>query len=57
MAKKSRGQKYADKGEKDIWHQRDLQNLRADKFVYVANQILKGKYTMISLKSSPLLQS
>jgi hypothetical protein len=57
MARKRRGQKYANKGEKDIWHQRDLQNLRADRFVHVANQILKGRFTIVSLKSSPILQN
>jgi len=57
MARKIANIKYAKKGEKDIWHRLDLQNLRDDKFVYVSNQILKGRFTVLNLKSSPLLQN
>jgi hypothetical protein len=57
VAKAIKNVKYAIKGEKDIWHRLDLQNLRDDKFVHVSNQILKGRFTILSLKSSPLMQN
>jgi hypothetical protein len=51
MAIENRGSGQARKRQKEIWHRLDLQNLRDDKFVYVANQILKGRFGVISPKS------
>jgi hypothetical protein len=55
MVKRKRGSEYAYKGEKEIWHRLDLQNLRDDKFIYVANQILKGRFGVTNPKSYPVL--
>jgi hypothetical protein len=55
MSRKSGNPRYAVIGEKDIWHRVDLQKIRDDKFVYVANQILKGRFKILELKSQNVL--
>jgi|WetSurMetagenome_2_1015567.scaffolds.fasta_scaffold183348_1 hypothetical protein len=57
MPGKAANRRYAATGEKDIWHRVDLQDLRDDRFVYVANQILRGRYTLLELKTMPLMKN
>ena len=56
MPRKTANPRYAARGEKDIWHRLDLQKLRDEKFVFVANQILRGKFTILELKSKSSLE-
>jgi hypothetical protein len=57
MPGKAANPRYAARGEKDIWHRVDLQDLRDDRFVYVANQILRGRYTLLELKAMPIMKN
>lgn len=45
------------RGQKNLWHPYGLQGLRTDRFIYVANRILRGQYTLIKLSSEPVVQS
>jgi hypothetical protein len=51
MPRKAANPHYAAREEKDIWHRVDLQDLRYDRFVYVTNQILRGRFTLLELKT------
>lgn len=36
--------------EKRLWHAYGLQGLRDERFAYVANQILSGRFTLLALR-------
>ena len=48
---------YAKKGEKALWHPYGLQDLRADKFVYVVDRILCGRFVLLDLRFNSSAQS
>ncbi len=56
MIKRKRESKNSLKEEKDLWHRLDLQKLRDDKFIHVANQILQGRFAMINLNAPTILR-
>jgi hypothetical protein len=43
--------------EKESWHRLDLQELRDEKFIYVANKILAGRFAMVKLEVPTILQN
>lgn len=57
MPKRKKAIKYARRGEKDLWHPYGLQSLRADKFVHVANRILRGRFILLNLKFRPPIEA
>lgn len=42
--------------EKRIWHAYGLQGLRDERFAYVANQILSGRFRLLSLRPPVRMQ-
>jgi hypothetical protein len=42
--------------EKRIWHAYGLQGLRDERFAYVANQILSGRFTLLGIRPQVRMQ-
>jgi hypothetical protein len=55
MPKRKKDVRFARIGEKDQWHPYGLQALRAEKFAYVANKILCGRFDLLSLRCQTTL--
>ncbi len=50
MPARKEAEHYASTAVKDYWHPYGLQGLSPEKFVHVASSILKGKFSLLSLK-------
>jgi hypothetical protein len=57
MPKRKEDVRFAERGEKELWHPYGLQGLSSDRFANVVNRILHGKFVMLNLKWPPPVRS
>lgn len=50
MPKRKKAIKFADRGEKELWHPYGLQGLSTDQFAQVVNRILRGRFHMLGTR-------
>lgn len=55
MPRRRETERYASRGEKELWHPYGLQGLSTDRFAWVVNRILCGRFVMLHLKNPPML--
>ena len=53
MPKRKEAIKYANKGQKELWHPYGLQGLTTDKFAHVVDRILRGRFVLLNIRVSP----
>jgi len=53
MPRRKEAIRYARKGEKELWHPYGLQGLSTDRFAFVVNRILGGRFILLNLKNPP----
>ena len=57
MPKRKEAVRYARTGEKELWHPYGLQGLSTDRFAFVVNRILGGRFILLNLKNPPAVGS